>query len=101
MKTRLSVLAAALLLVTSLSAYAADRPHEGKITSVDANQQMMVVQGEHGDQWNLYWTETTKLENGLTAGELRAGDSVHFDVVEKDGKMYMTELRRTHKADKD
>jgi hypothetical protein len=33
----------------------------------------MSIQGEKGDQWTLYWTETTKLKNGLTFGELKAG----------------------------
>jgi hypothetical protein len=27
--------------------------------------------------------------------------SRHFDYVDKDGQMWLTELRRTHKADKD
>jgi hypothetical protein len=33
--------------------------------------------------------------------ELKEGDSVHFDYVEKDGKMWITKLRRTKKADRD
>ena len=101
MKTRVSLVAVAFLFAASVFLLADSRPHEGKITRVDAAQQMMVVQGEHGDSWNLYWNESTKLKNGLTAPELKAGDSVHFDYVEKEGKMWLTELRRTHKADKD
>ena len=101
MKSKASALAALLLLISSISLLAGSRPHEGKITQIDPDQKMMVVQGEHGDQWNLYWNESTKLKSGLTVPELRQGDSVHFDYVDKDGKMWLTELRRTHKADKD
>ena len=75
------------------------RPHEGKITDIDQTAQTMTIQGEKGDTWTVYWTETTKLKHNLTFGELKPGDSVHFDFVEKDGKMWVTELRRTHKAD--
>jgi len=92
--------AVAILLVSSAS-YAERRPHEGKITNIDPSAMVMTVQGEKGDEWTLYWTETTKLKHGLTFGELRSGDKVHFDFVEKDGRMWLTELRRTGKADKD
>jgi Cu/Ag efflux protein CusF len=87
--------------VSSISLLAERRPHEGKITKIDSVQKVMVVQGEKGDEWNLYWNESTKLKDGLTVPELRQGDSVHFDYVDKDGKMWLTEVRRTHKADKD
>ncbi len=100
MKRKVSILAGALLLLCSIALRADKRPHEGKITQVNAAAQMMAVQGEHGDSWTLYWNESTKMKNGLTAPELRQGDSIHFDYVEKDGKMWLTELRRTHKADK-
>jgi Cu/Ag efflux protein CusF len=96
--TRILVSIAALLLALCVNASAKDRPHEGKIVSIDPSSQAMVVQGEDGDQWSLYWTETTKLKNGLTFSELKSGDSVHFNFIEKDGKMWVTELRRTHKA---
>jgi hypothetical protein len=101
MKTKISALAAVLLFASSLSLLADRRPHEGKITKIDADLKMMVVQGEKGDEWTLYWNESTKLKSGLTVPELRQGDSVHFDFVDKDGKMWLTELSRTHKADKD
>ncbi|HEY1249919.1 MAG TPA: hypothetical protein VGH97_01935 [Thermoanaerobaculia bacterium] len=101
MKTKLSLLATAFLLSCAVSLLANDRPHEGKITSIDPDQRVMVVQGEEGDQWILYWTETTKLKSDLTVAELKQGDSVHFDFVEREGKKFLTELRRTHKADKD
>lgn len=96
----ITITAVAILLVSS-AGYAEKRPHEGKIVSIDPTAMTMVVHGEKGDQWNLYWTETTKLKNGLTFGELKSGDKVHFDYLEKDGKMWVTELRRTAKADRD
>jgi Cu/Ag efflux protein CusF len=102
MKRALAItLAAVAILLVSSTGYAERRAHEGKILSVDTTAMMMSVQGDKGDQWTLYWTETTKLKSGLTFGELRSGDKVHFDFVEKDGKMWVTELRRTGKAEKD
>ncbi len=99
MKKTLATASAVLIaLLISMSAYAAGRPHEGKITRVDQTAMVMTVQGEKGDTWDLYWTETTKLKNNLTVGELREGDSVHFDFVKKDGRMLLPELRRTHTA---
>ena len=97
--TRIASLVAALLIAFCVSAYANDRPHEGKIVNVDPTNVVMTIQGEHGDQWTLYWTETTKLKGDVLATELKPGDSVRFDDVEKDGKMWVNELRRTHKAD--
>jgi Cu/Ag efflux protein CusF len=97
--TRIAASLAALVLALCVSAWAKDRPHEGKIVNVDPQSMVMTVQGEEGDQWTLYWTETTKLKGDVTATELKPGDSVHFDFVERDGKMWVTELRRTHKAD--
>ena len=98
MKGKASLLAAVFLLSCAFSLLANDRPHEGKITSLDPDQRTMVVQGEEGDQWVLYWEESTKLKGDLTVGELRQGDSVHFEFVERAGRKYLTELRRTHKA---
>ncbi len=99
MKKAIATFSAALfVLLVSASVYAARRPHEGKITRIDQTAMMMTIQGENGDTWDVYWTETTKLKNNLTIGELRDGDSVHFDFVEKDGRMLLTELQRTHRA---
>ena len=95
---RLVAISAVLLFVLAAAAYAGDRPHEGKITKIDQNARVMTIQGEKGDTWDLYWTETTKLKSGVTFPELREGDSVHFDFVEKEGRMYVTELRRTGKT---
>jgi hypothetical protein len=85
------------LLVMSAAAIAERRPHEGKIVSIDPEQKMMTVAGEKNDEWTLYWTETTKLK-GVTVPELQVGDSIHFDYTEKEGRMWLTELRRTHRA---
>jgi Cu/Ag efflux protein CusF len=89
---------ALLFVLMSAVAIAEKRPHEGKITDIDQTAQMVTVQGEKGDSWTLYWTETTKLKKNLTVQELKIGDSVHFDFIEKDGKKLITELRRTHKG---
>jgi Cu/Ag efflux protein CusF len=97
--TRIAASIAALLIALCVSAYANDRPHEGKIVNIDADGMVMTIQGEDGDQWTLYWTETTKLKGDVTVTELKPGDSVHFDFIEKDGKKWVTEVRRTHKAD--
>ena len=99
MKKVLATASAALLaFLIAASANAEKRPHEGKITRIDQTAMVMTIQGEKGDTWDVYWTETTKLENKLTFGELRGGDSVHFEFVEKEGKMWLTELRRTRTA---
>ena len=111
-----SVTAAALAVFLVASAgYADRRPHEGKVVRVETVEQsadvsgekissvvhFMVVQGEKGDQWKLYFDDTTKFKHSLMPSELKEGDRVHFDYVEKDGKMWITELRRTKKADRD
>ncbi len=90
-----------VFLMLAAAAYAKDRPHEGKIVRLDTVANVMSVQGEKGDKWDLYWTETTQLKDGLTLPELREGDKVHFEFMSKDGKMFLTELRRTRKADRD
>ena len=98
MRNRVSSIAAILLLVLSAAVYAESRPHEGKVTTVDMSAKRMVVQGEKGDQWELYWTETTKLKGDLIIQDLKVGDSVHFDFIEKEGQKLLTELRRTKAA---
>ena len=99
MKLRmLTVLMLVLGLVAGAAAFADNRPHEGKVVSVDKETMTMSVQGDKDDQWTLYWTETTKLKGDLTIEEVKVGDKVHFDYTEKDGKMWLTELKRTDKA---
>jgi hypothetical protein len=90
---------ACLVLALGAPLFADDRPHEGKVISIDKDAMMMVVQDtEKDDQYTLYWTETTKLKGDVTVPELKVGDKVHFAYMEKDGKMWVTELKRSEKA---
>jgi hypothetical protein len=74
------------------------QPHEGKITSIDMDQKMIVVAGEKDQSWTLYWNETTKVKDAKVE-DLKVGDTIHFDVKkDKDGKMWATEIHRTAKA---
>ena len=75
-----------------------DRPKEGKVITLDTEAMVLTVQGDKNDQWTLYWTETTKLKGDLTVPEMKVGDKIKFDYTEKDGKMWLTELKRTDKA---
>ena len=96
-KTRTLTLAVLAFAATFAVALAERRPHEGKIVRIDPDQKILVVTGEHNDEWTFSWTETTKLKD-VTLPELKVGDTVHFDYVEKDGQKWLTELRRTHRA---
>jgi Cu/Ag efflux protein CusF len=85
-------------LVAGAAAYAHGRkPHEGKITSIDMDQKTIMVAGEHDQTWTIYWNDMTKVK-GAKVGDLKNGDSIHFDYKEQDGKMWATEIRRTHAA---
>ncbi|HEV8609895.1 MAG TPA: copper-binding protein [Thermoanaerobaculia bacterium] len=87
-----------VFLCAAAAAYAHGRkPHEGKITNIDMDQKTITVEGEHGQTWTINWTDTTKVK-GAKLSDLKVGDSIHFDVTEKDGKMWATEIRRTHTA---
>ena len=101
MKTKSMVLlvCAVLALGSAAVAFAGeDRPHEGRIVSIDTAAMTMVIQGEKDDQWTLNWTESTKLKGDVTVPELKVGDKVHFDYTKKDDLMWLTELKRTDKA---
>jgi Cu/Ag efflux protein CusF len=99
MRTKVPVwLATLAALVLCVAAYADDRPDEGKITRIDPASQLVVVQDANGDQWDLYLTETTKMEGKATFAQLKPGDYVHFDFVEKEGRKYLTEIKRTSSA---
>ena len=98
MKEKLSLVLAAVLLVAA-AAVAADHEKKGKIVRVDPDTRVMVVQGEKGDQWDLYWTETTKFQGGLTATELRPGDKVEFEFIEREGRMWATTIDREKKPE--
>ena len=92
----LILLVCAVLALGSL--FAADRPREGKIVSIDKEAKMMVVQSGNDDQWTFYWTESTKFKDQLTVPELKVGDKVHFEYTVKDNIMWLTEVDRTEKA---
>jgi|RhiMethySRZTD1v2_1073278.scaffolds.fasta_scaffold304917_2 Cu/Ag efflux protein CusF len=97
MKRNVSIALATLLLVAAAALAAGKR--EGKITRIDQSAQVLSVQGEKGDQWDVYLTETTKFEHGLTLAELKIGDQIEFEYVERDGKVWATEIEREKKAD--
>jgi Cu/Ag efflux protein CusF len=100
MKTKLCLWVAAAFLVSSAALFADDgHKQEGKIVRIDPDSKMMVVQTDKGDQSTLYWTETTKLEDGLTFTELRPGDTVEYHFIDKDGQKYVTKVEREHKGD--
>ncbi len=96
-KLSLSLAALAFILVSAV-AVADRRPHEGKITNIDTSARTLSIQNEKGDTFTLYWDDTTKWKNNLTAQELQVGDSIHFDIVDKNGQMFATEIHRTSKA---
>jgi Cu/Ag efflux protein CusF len=98
MKRNVSIALGILLLVAATAIAAGSR--EGKIVRIDQDARYMAVQSEKGDQWEVYWTETTKLEDGVTFAELRVGDRIEFSYVEKDGKLWATEIEREKKADR-
>jgi Cu/Ag efflux protein CusF len=87
-----------VFLFAGAAAYASGhKPHEGKITAIDMDQKTITVAGEHGDNWTIYWNDMTKVKNAKV-GDLKNGDTIHFDYKEQDGKMWATEIRRTHTA---
>jgi len=100
MKTKLCLWVAAAFLVSCAALFADDEhKKEGKIVSIDQDARTIVVSGEKGDQWTVFWTYTTKLEHGLTFPELKAGDKIEFEYMDKDGKMWATEIEREKKGE--
>jgi len=97
-KRNVSIALAALVLM-SASVLAAGK-HEGKIVRIDPDARILAVQGEKGDQWEVTCTETTKLEDGVTLAELRVGDRIEFEYIERDGKIFATSIEREKKADR-
>lgn len=96
MKKVLALSVASILLV-AVVAFAVDA-REGTVSRIDADQKTMVVQGKDGNSWNLYWSETTQLKDGLTFAEIRVGDVVQFESVDKEGKTFITQIWREEKA---
>ena len=93
-------IALAVLFLAAAALVAAEHEKSGKILRIDPDARMMVIQTKQGDQWEVYWTETTKAEHGLTLAELRAGDTVEIEYVERDGKKWATEIEREKKGDR-
>jgi hypothetical protein len=101
MKTKLCLWIAAAFVVSSAALFADDdHKQEGKIVQIDQSSRVMVVQTEKGDQSTLYWTETTKLEDGLTFAELRPGDTVEYHFIDRDGQKFLSKVEREHKGDR-
>jgi Cu/Ag efflux protein CusF len=94
MKRKLSWILAVVFVLSSAVLLAAEK--EGKVVKVDQDMKTIVVQGEKGDQWTLYYTETTKLKDGITYTTLKPGDKIEFEYTEKDGKMWVTEIEKEH-----
>lgn len=100
MRTKLCLWVAAAFLVSSAALFADDHKQEGKIVQIDQAAKFMVVQTEKGDQTTLYWTESTKTEDGLTFAELRPGDTVEYHFIDKDGQKFLSKIEREHKGDR-
>jgi Cu/Ag efflux protein CusF len=102
MKLKVFVPAAALLVVALAFAgaplYADDKPDEGRIVRVVPEAKLITVQDDNGDQWDLMWNETTRMEGKATFAQLKPGDYVHFEYVEREGQKFLTEIKRTSSA---
>jgi Cu/Ag efflux protein CusF len=89
----------ALILSTATPSLAQEeRPNEGQVTRIDADAKMITVKDELGDEWDLFWTDSTRAEGTAGFLELRPGDFVKFDYEEKDGRKVLVEIRRSSKA---
>ena len=89
------------LFFAAAAVFAREHEKEGRIVRVDPDAQYMVVQTSKGDQYEVYWNETTKFEHGLVATQLRPGDKVEFEYVDRDGRKVATEVEREKKGDRD
>jgi Cu/Ag efflux protein CusF len=102
MRLKMFLPAAALVVVALLFAgapvLADDRPDEGRIVRVVPEAKLITVQADNGDQFDLMWNETTKMEGKATFAQLKAGDYVHFEFVEREGQKFLTEIKRTSRA---
>ena len=94
MKRKLSWILAVVFVLSSTVLLAGEK--EGVVSKVDPDMKTIVVQSEKGDQWTLYWTESTKLKDGITYATLKPGDKIEFEYTEKDGKMWVTEIEKEH-----
>lgn len=74
-----------------------ERPNEGQITKIDADAKMITVKDELGDEWDLYWADSTEAD-GTTLLELKPGDNVQFAYEVQEGRKMLLEIRRSSKA---
>lgn len=88
----------AIFAVANVPAYADDRPDEGRITRVVPDAHLITVQVENGDQVDFQWNETTKMEGKAVMAQLKPGDEIHFEYVEREGVKFLTEIKRTSRA---
>jgi Cu/Ag efflux protein CusF len=88
-----------LALALSTATFAQEeRPSEGQITKIDPDAGVITVRDEVGDEWDLYWSESTKADGTATLLELRPGDFVQFGYEEREGRKVLLEIRRSSKA---
>ena len=97
-KVMLAAVGLALILFATPSLAQDARPAEGQITKIDGDAKMITVKDELGDEWDLFWTDSTKSEGTAGFLELRPGDFVKFDYEEKEGRKVLVEIRRSSKA---
>jgi Cu/Ag efflux protein CusF len=102
MTKKVSLLAAGLALVLSAAASPSwaqeERPDEGQIMKIDADAKMITVKDELGDEWDLFWSDSTNAEGTASLLELRPGDFVQFHYKEMEGRKVLTDIRRSSKA---
>ena len=100
--TKKAILAAVgLALVLSAASFSLaqeERPDEGQITKIDADARVITVKDELGDEWDLYWSDSTKADGTAGLLELRPGDFVRFDYEVTEGRKVLIEIRRSSKA---
>lgn len=75
-----------------------ERPSEGQITKVDPDARMITVKDEVGDQWDLYWSDSTRADGTASLIELKPGDFVRFDYEDREGRKVLLEIRRSSKV---
>ena len=82
----------------SLSLAQEERPNEGQIMKVDQDAKKITVKDELGDEWDLFWADSTKSEGTADFLELRPGDFVQFQYKDMEGRKVLTDIRRSSKA---
>lgn len=95
MKTKVSWILAAAFVFSS-AVLLADHEKEATVVKVDPDTKTIVVQDKKGVQSTLYCNASTKLKDGITWSNLKAGDKIEFEYKQKDGKMMVHEIEREH-----